>query len=291
MIKTTFYAFLVLAAGSQVQAQKISGKLNFETGDTIAIDMQLKNSITQQAGGQAIDFTIDGTAAHYYKVTNSTADNSTLNHKVRQLTFKFDGMGQKMSFDSDNPKDLKSPLGKPMQEMLGKTYDMIIDPVGKTLLVRPETIEQAKVDERMMVIANMLKDLTVVVYPPQKNSSSFFRVLPDQEIEIGATWNESSNTAGEKSTTVYTLSAITDSTAVVDYKTKSETSQKSQMMGIEASTVMTSNITGKIIIDKTTGIIKEKTGIGESSGTVDAMGMTMPVSAKTDMKIYVTRRK
>jgi hypothetical protein len=290
MLRKIFYSFLVLFTATQLHAQKVLGKISLQQGDTIDISMQLRNSITQQAGGQAIDFTIDGTAAHYYVVTNATVDNNTLHHQLKQLTFKFDGMGQKMSFNSDNPKDMKGQMGKPVREMLDKNYDMIIDPSGKVLLVKPEKMESAVVDERMMVIANMLKDLTTVVYPPEKNTSSFFKILPDREVGVGDTWEETTNSATEKSSTLYTLTAIGESTITVDFKTRSETSMKSQMMGIDASTAMTSVITGTILLDKTTGVIREKKSTAESNGKVDAMGMSMPVTAKTSMEIQVNPR-
>src|SRR5687768_7637278 len=87
-------------------AQKASGKLKFEQGQTIYIEVSLKTTIAQQAMGQAIDFNIDANATHSYKVNNATNDNTTLHHRVNIVGFKFDGMGQKRSFDSQNEKDL-----------------------------------------------------------------------------------------------------------------------------------------------------------------------------------------
>lgn len=289
MQKTTFFFFLLLSAGIYSNAQKVSGKLDLQQGDTLAISVEVKQTVAQQAMGQAIDFNLNGNADHYYKVTNSTGDNSTLHHKVQKLSFDFDGMGQKKRFDSDNKKDIEGQTGKTIKEILTKEFDIIIDPNGKTLLVRPEKIALEKPDERFTIIANMLKDLTSVVYPPQKGNASFFKVLPEEGAAIGESWQETFKNENESGITTYTLSAATDSTIIVDFKTISSSSTKAEMMGMETNTTMKSNAAGKIILDKATGIIREKTNTIEATGATEAMGNSMPINSKTIISITVKR--
>ena len=153
--------------------------------------MKVKTTVAQQAMGQAIDFNVDATGNHSYKVTNTTEDNSTLHHQVQRISFSFDGMGQKMNFDSNDEKDMNGPFGKPIKEMLEKTYDIIIDPAGKTLMAMPEKIELAETDNQMAIITSMLKDVIDLVQPPQKGKPSFFKILPDSETGKGDTWTTS----------------------------------------------------------------------------------------------------
>lgn len=269
------------------RGQKISGNLRFEQGQRLLITVEVTNTIAQQAMGQAIDFIANGKATHSYTVTNATSGNSTLHHAIQGLVFRFEGMGQKRSFDSDNAKDMSGPFGKYAREILSKSYDMIIDSTGKTLLSRPEKIEMTKQDERLVIITDMLKDLTSMMYPPAKGSNSFFGILPATAVGIGDTWNESINTANEKSTTVNTLSAITDSTIVIDSKTTSTTITKTEIMGMQVMTNMNNVANGTIIVDKVTGIIREKTSTIESNGTTEAMGSTTPITAKTTIHLLV----
>jgi hypothetical protein len=58
-------------------------------------------------------------------------------------------------------------------------------------------------------------------------------------------------------------------------------------MGMETSTKMNNAYTGKIIIDKATGIMREKTITTASNGSTEAMGGTMPVTSKTTVIITV----
>jgi hypothetical protein len=59
------------------------------------------------------------------------------------------------------------------------------------------------------------------------------------------------------------------------------------MMGNESTTIMNNKTTGKIILDKLTGIIREKTSTIESNGSTVVMGNTVPVTSKTTILIKV----
>jgi hypothetical protein len=270
-------------------SQTISGKLKFGQGQTLEVTLHVKSNIAQQAMSQAIDFDAEGSAIHLFKVTNAVADNTTLHHQVKHISFDFDGMGQKRSFDSGNQKDLDGSLGKPMKEILSKSYDMIIDPSGKVLLVKPEKTDNAKMEGPMMLIGNMLKDLLDVVQPPQKANASFFKVFPDNAVKKGDNWTESYENTSGKFNTIYTLSEITDSAYVINFTGNSATSSKSEMMGSEATTNMNNKTTGKIIVDKTSGIIRQKTSVTESTGTMELMKNTVPVNSKTTIEINVKK--
>ena len=281
-----FLSFFLLF-GKVFFGQSASGKLQFEQGKNLNIQMELKSSVAQQPGGQAIDFTIDGTVSHSYKVTSVINDNATLQHKANKIAFSFDGMGQKRSFDSDIKKDMDGPFGETVKNILSKNFDMTIDPNGKVLTIGYERTEPVKADDRVAIVFNMLKDITEVVYPPKKGEASFFKILPDKSINKGETWTEAGQNESGKFSTEYTLTDITDSTILVNFKGTAFTTTKATMMGMETNTAMNSTSTGKIILDKRTGLIKEKTTIIESNGNTEAMGGTLPVTSKATITIQV----
>ncbi|SRR5258706_10482755 len=278
---------LLLVSSAICYAQNVSGKVAFRQGQIINISMESKTTVSQEAGGNAIDFTANGNAVHTFKVTNATENNSTLHHEVKRIAFNFDGMGQKKSIDSDNPKDLDGFYGKPVKDILSKSYDMIIDPSGKTLLVKPEKIELAKTDDRLGIIFNLLKDVTNIVYPPKKNAASFFKVLPDTGTGLNESWTETGLDSNGLFKTIYTLSAITDSTLVVDFKGNSSYVSKAEIMGMQTTTTMNNAYSGTITLDKVTGIVREKNISTTSNGSTEVMGGTMPVTSKTSLVIKV----
>lgn len=284
---TILYFFFLLYANTDIHGQAVSGKLKFEKGATLVIHMQIKTSVVQQVGDNAIDFSADGSAMHSYKVTNITAGSTTLHHEAQKIAFNFEGMGQKRSFDSDDEKDMSGQFGEPAKNILSKNFDVTIDQNGIVLAVKPEKKDSAKVDERLTLVMNMLKDITDVAYPPKKGEPGFFKVLPPGEKTIGESWTDSLQNETGKFKTIYILSDITDSTIVVDFKGTVATVVKAMMMGREAITTMNGTSNGKIILDRITGIVKEKTINTESNGYTEAMGGTVPITAKTTITIHV----
>lgn len=279
--------FFLLFVHTNIYAQTVSGKLKFEPGKIFVIDMKIKTSVAQRVGGNAIDFSADGSATHSYKVITSTTDNTVLHHEVKKIVFTFEGMGQKRSFDSDNEKDMADQFGEPVKNILNKKFEITIDPNGKVIIARPGKAGMEKTDERLTIVLNMLKDITDIASPPQKGEASFFKILPAAETAAGESWVDSLQNETGKFKTTYTLSGITDSTIIVDFKTNAATVSKAILMGRETTTTMNSAGTGKIILDKTTGIVKEKMITTESNGNTEAMGGTVPVTAKTTITIHV----
>lgn len=284
-----FYAvsIVLLFTNSTAFSQQVSGKIKLDQGQILDIILKVTTTVAQQAGDQSIDFNVDATGNHSYKVTNSTEDNSTLHHQLQRIRFSFEGMGPKRSFDSNEEKDMKGPFGKPMKEMLEKTFDVIIDPNGKTLMVSPEKIQFAEMDNQMAIISSLLKDVMDLVQPPQKGKGSFFKVLPDSTTGIRSTWTETYENENGKFNAAYALSDITDSTLIIDFAASSVTVTKAEMMGTETTTTMNNKSTGKIILDKMTGIIREKTINTQSNGTTESAFGNLPVTSKTTTVITV----
>lgn len=286
-MKKTIVIFSLLFISIAAISQKVSGKLRFEKGQSIEVSMEVKNMTAQQAMGHAIDFDAEGSAIQLYKVTSASNDNTSLHQQAQKIAFTFDGMGKKHFFDSRNQKDLDGEFGKPMKELLGKTYDMVIDPTGKVLKVQPEKITTVKLEGPMMQIGSMLKDLLDIMLPPKKDAASFFKVLPKNEVGKGESWADSSENINGKFNTTYTLTDITDSTIMIDFTGNSVTKRKAEMMGNESITTMNNKTAGKIILDKLSGIIREKTSTIESNGSTVVMGNTVPVTSKTTILIKV----
>ena len=287
IMKRNWITFACLLSATFAMGQKIAGKLKFEQGQSVNVTLQMKTTIAQQAMGQAIDFTVDATGIHEYRVTNTTEDNSTLNHQMKSVNFAFDGMGQKRNFDSNNEKDISGPFGKPIKDLLDKKYDIIIDPSGTTMMALPEKIQLTENDSRMAIISNMMKDVFDLVQPPKKGRASFFKVLPESEVAIGDTWTESYDLEGGKYNATYKLADITDSLIIIDFTANSVTVSKAEMMGNETTTTMNNKSTGKILVDKTTGIIREKTINTESTGNTETSFGNVPVTSRTSSVITV----
>lgn len=282
-----FFSAISLLIAASITAQTVTGALGFTQGQTLAVSVELKNTMAQQAMGQSIDFSASGLARHQFIVSNQTADNTTLHHTVLGIRFSFDGMGAKKSFDSDKSSDLQSAFGKPIREWLKQSYHLIIDTVGKTMMVQPSTMPVPEQDDQFKFITGLLGDLMGVAYPPAKNEPSLFAVLPAGNIAIGDTWNHTGSNKEEQWSIDYTLTAITDTAIVVSLKGISSRQQQADMRGMTVTTTVKSLSTGSILLDPATRLLRQKKIHIESSGTAEMMGNSTPVSSKTDLLIQV----
>jgi hypothetical protein len=166
-------------------------------------------------------------------------------------------MGRKSSFDSDNKKDISGQWGEPVKKMLAKKYDMVMDPAGKVMKVNPESFPADQTDERLVLVMNMLKDLTTVTEPPKKGEAGFFQVLPEKTPVEGDTWTSQSAIGEDLSTTSYKILSITDSLITIGIQTNGKSKTRAEIMGMESVTILTSITTGTILVNRQTGIIRE----------------------------------
>ncbi len=277
----------VLSGGLVCFSQTTAGKLKFGTGQKIEITQELKTRVTQEVMGKAIDFNVEGTAFHFYKVTNATDENTTLHHQVSQIKFSYDGMGRNDSFDSKNDKDMNGTFGKPIKDILDRPFDIIIDSYGNTLLSKTGKYDSSSMTGQMTIITNMLKDVLDIWKAPKKGEPSFFKILPEKELTTGLVWADSTINETGKFVNNYTITSINDSTIIVDLTGHSTSVTKAELMGTETITTLNNKTTGKIIVDKLTGVMRQKTTTTESSGSTAVRGGTLPATSKTVATISV----
>lgn len=282
-----FLSLLLFAIGFTTHAQSIRGKLQWRQGQKLAIQVEFKATVTQQAMGKAIDFSTDGSALHHYTVSAITSNNASLDHEIENMNFVFDGMGQKHIYNSANPADTTSQFNDYIKKTVRKKYQVVIDATGKVIQTIPEITEPVKADGKMALVSGMIKDITEIAYPPRKGDASFFKILPAKEITPGETWIDSVKTENSSLKTIYKLVQVTDSTIIVEFNGTGVSTSKTIMMGRDAVTTMNNTETGKIILDRATGIIKEKTTNTESNGTMEAMGGSMPVNSKSSLSVHI----
>lgn len=275
-------AFIVCTVNAT--AQKASNKLTFQKGQKLEMTTQVKNVIAQEMMGQNIEFNVDATITNSFDVADVAAGNAVIEGKTKRMQFNFEGMGQSKKFDSENEADMKSEGGKAAEKSLKNKYTMTVDPNGKIVAVKKDddTPNGAKADAAADPMAAMMGQIFEGMGSPEVGKSSVFKILPDKEVSKGETWSDSTSTGkDEKTKTVYTVSDINDATIIVDFTQDGNSVRKQEMQGMEMTMNMKNKANGKITLDKKTGLLKQKTVTTESTGTIDVMGQSMPMTTKS----------
>jgi hypothetical protein len=271
-----FLASFALIAN--LNAQKINGQINFPKGKKLEVFSEIKAVVTQEMMGQEMEMNVNTTIERSLDVENVNNGNATVEHKVKRVKMNFDSPMGAQTFDSENEKDMKGDAGKALEKSLKNKYTMTIDNTGKIIAVKtdddnPNDKKKDANDPMSGAMAQYAEGLQV----PQVNDFTDLKILPNREIAKGESWTE--NVTDGKIT--FTLTDIRENDVVVDYTETAKISRKQEMMGMEISITSNDKTTGKIIVDRKTGLMKERTATTISDGTTEVMGQSIPTTSKT----------
>lgn len=279
-----------LALSLQGFAQTANVKLNLPKGQKLEMVTEMKKSTTLEVMGQSMESSVNSTMTELFDIEDAGANGATVEHKVKRLVFTTEGgMGGNQSFDSEKESDMKGQIGKMLEKSIKNKYTMKVDQNGTVVNVKlDDNNPNAKKNAQEEQVAEMMSSqLGVTMNTPKVGDASVFRILPAREIKVGDSWTDSSSKDGITRTTVYKVSGITNADVMLDFTEEVVTKVTQQMMGQEATINNTDKSTGKVTIDKNTGVLKQRTATTESKGTLDAQGMSIPVSGKTTLTVTV----
>jgi hypothetical protein len=118
---------------------------------------------------------------------------------------------------------------------------------------------------------------------PKAGDKIEFKILPEKEVNKGESWNVD----GKDSKATYTLSDITDNEIIVTFTEEGKTERTQTTQGMEMLIKSTDKTTGKIILDKTSGIMKQRISTTNSEGNMEVMGQSMPMNTKITKTVTV----
>jgi hypothetical protein len=280
--------FLVaaIAFATTAFAQKVNNKLTFQKGQKLEMTSKVNTVISMEMMGQAMETKVDATITRLFDVEDVTKNGATIEHKVKRIQMNLEApMQGAQTFDSDNEKDIKGDGGKAMEKALKNKYSMTVDGSGKITAVKASDDNPNKKPEKedADMMGNVMAQFAAGFDLPKTGATSEFMILPAKDLAKGESWSN----ASENSKTVYTLADVTDADIIVNYTEEASTSRKQEAMGHEITMTSKDKTTGKIILDKKTGLLKEKTATTNSEGNMEMAGQTMPMNTKTTKTVTV----
>jgi hypothetical protein len=260
-------------------AQKVSNKLTFPKGHQLEMVTNVNSTVSQEAMGQSMDTKLNATVTRVFNVQNATASNATIEHKVKRIQMNIESpMGGAQSFDSDSTKDMQSEAGKGVDKTLKSKYTMTVDKNGKVLDVKADTAAKSNSEASADMVTNVLSQIIEGIDAPKVGDKSEFAILPDREVAKGESWTDSTKNGGMAT---YTIADINDTAIIVNFTSNNSVERKQEVMGQEITITSKDTTSGKIILDRKTGIVKETNSTTNSDGQMEVMGQTMPMNTKT----------
>jgi len=279
--------FLLAAVALSVTgfSQKTPGKLAFKKGQKLEMVTKVNSLVSMDMMGQSMETKVDGTITRVFDVEDVAGDLATIEHKMKRLQMTIDvPMSGQQTFDSENEKDMKGDAGKAMEKAMKNKYSMTVNANGKITSVKadddnPNKAEAAEAD----MMAGAIGGLAAGMELPKAGDVSEFKVLPEAGAAKGDTWTDT--TGGNKS--VYTVTDVTGTDILIDYTEEGTTERTQEANGMEIKISSKDKTTGKIVLDKATRLLKEKTGTTKSEGLMEMMGQSVPMSTTSTKTITV----
>ncbi|MBD0332221.1 MAG: hypothetical protein ICV66_06160 [Chitinophagaceae bacterium] len=266
-------------------AQKVSNRLNFPKGQKLEMTTQVNSVITQEMMGQPMEIKVNATITRNFDIEDVNANGATIEHKIKRIQFNFDGMGQSHSFDSEKESDMKGEMGKEIEKNLKKKYTMTVDQIGKVTSVKLDDDNPNKSGEKdnADMMDAMMSQFAAGLKPPSIGDVIDLKILPDREVGKGDTWTDTANN-GKK---IFTVADITSTDVVLNFTEDIKVDRKQEAQGMEITISSNDKSTGKVVLDRKTGLLKESTSTTASEGTTSVMGQSMPLSTKLTKTVTV----
>lgn len=205
--------------------------------------------------------------------------------KVSKLSMSFDAMGEQQTFDSEKEADMQNEIGKSLGTNIGKEFKIEIDNnTGKvTTEKKADTTSTAKNDNPLEGIMNM----TVSNENNGALAESIIFVLPTDK-KAGDSWQDSSEVKNDaRIYKTYTLKSVQDGMATLGLISKSNGKTTTEAQGMQIDLMMDIKSDAELLVDTKTSIIKKITRTINIDGSMEVMGQSLPITAKTTELVEV----
>jgi len=265
-----------LAFAAAGNAQKVNNQLHFEKGQKLEMDVTVNSTMTSAMGEAKVNAFITR-SFDVEEVKNGTA---SIEHKVKHIKVDLESAMGSQKFDSENEADMKSDAGKKVEKSLKNKYTMTVDGTGKVTAVKKDddNPNEAKGDAGPDMMTNLLAQVIDGIKLPEPGDKTEFSILPEREVSKGDTWTD---TTGGK-TAVYTVVDITDNDIILSFNETQNVHATQEANGMEIAINSVDKTTGRIRIDRKSGLMKEKSANTDSDGTMEAMGQSLPITKKIE---------
>jgi hypothetical protein len=286
MKKIFLIASLTLATAGF--AQKVNNRLTFQKGQKLEVLVETNKNSSIEIMGQTMETKVTSAITEVLDVEDAGKEGATIEHKIKQVKFNLTNPMQSQSFDSEKDADRNGEIGKMLEKSIKNKYTMTVDPTGKITSVKVDDDNPNDKSKDMADMADLLSaQLGLNMGVPTVGDASSFKILPDNQVGVGDTWTDSSSSEGQTKKTTYTVKSITDGEVLLDFTELLNVNTTQQIMGTEATIKTNDKTAGTIILDRATGLLKQKKAIMEEEGTMEAQGQSIPMKGKTEITVTV----
>jgi Family of unknown function (DUF6263) len=235
--------------------------VKLENGKTIKITTNVVSTAESPMGGESTN-TVTTTNTIKVNAMDDKAYKAT--NTLTRMVMEGEMMGQPMNFDSDKKEDMDGQIGQMLGASVNKPSEISIDKANGKVTATEE--KQAGMMGAMGGESNAAE-------------AAFFVIPADKK--VGDKWTVSSDNEGIKSVKNYELQSLKDNIATVLVLSTNKGNTTKEANGMSLEMTIDAKATGKMMVDTSTGLVKQITMDDETTGSMEAMGQSMPMNKKS----------
>ncbi|MGB0838177.1 MAG: DUF6263 family protein [Flavobacteriaceae bacterium] len=279
-------------------AQKTSLELKLKPQEVYYQNSISTSAVTQTIQGQEIEMNLEAASITELKVVEANADSYLMDVKYVGMSMEMSSMAGSMSYDGLQPKD-GDPASQMLANMIGKTFQVVIDKQGKVLETKNIQVIWEGMEERNTGLIGPNLDALIDQMKVQYSENNFAanlelttNIYPKQEVAVGESWTVEGNIVNNivlNLKTTYTLESVNGdkgmikASAVISTPADAGTA-KSQ--GIEMEFKLDGTMESLIEVNLTTGWATASKMEQKMKGSAKTVAnSTMPMSMTIPMEV------
>ncbi|HUR10605.1 MAG TPA: DUF6263 family protein [Flavitalea sp.] len=285
MKKIFLFAFVLFSVA--INAQSVTKKIALTKGQQYEQVSQMNMHMTQEMMGQAIDIKMEATTNSLVEVKDVSANSYQLASTVKRIVMNMSGM-QDMKFDSDKKEDLDGQMGESVKDKINKTKEFTVNHEGViTEIKNKEKEEDAAGGMGAGMMSNMFGQ-----DGEEKEGMQFQALanLPSKGVKVGDSWSDSTTDKNTKAFTTYTLKEVKGNDGLVTLNSNMNVNRDIEQQGMTIQIALQGTTLGEFTFDVATGIIKAKKATTKATGTVEAMGQSIPMTIDTTVTSTISKK-
>ncbi len=280
------YLVVLLFVSFAAKAQNVTKKVSLVKGQQYELVSLVNMNISQEMMGQVMEMKMESTTNNVVEVKEASKNSYVVANTMKRMQMNMTGV-QEAKFDSDKKEDMDSQMGEALKDKIGKTSELVLNGQGIITEVRNKP---AKDDEA--AAGGMMGNMLGQDGSEEKEGANFSALanLPVKGVKVGESWTDSVVDKDTKVFTTYTLKSIKGSDGIVSMSGNMNVNRDMEQQGMTLQISMQGTILGEYIFDVATGIIKSKKANTKATGTVEAMGQSIPMTVDTTVTSTISKK-
>ncbi|HQW45626.1 MAG: hypothetical protein IPL09_01250 [Bacteroidetes bacterium] len=269
-MKKIIIASILILSFQSMQAQERASKLMLVKGQKIKIKSIDTSDIKQKRGEESMDMKTLSNAETEMVVLEVKENGYLATTSLKKINVDFEGFGQKMQYDSENPGKQEGMMAEQLKNAINKLDTIQLDFEGKK--IEDEEGDDPKKGRGKGGRGGMMR----MMNQAGTNVENAFLLIP-AEAKEGNGWKKDATKDGMRTQTIYFVEKIDGPIAIVSFKKKTKgTITRSGGQGGEMKIESDNLSNGMITVDMTSGVVKSYTETTNTNSKTNMMGQDMP---------------